>query len=724
MNNKTYKSFIFKLSLLAIIFMLLIGCAQQSINERPPIAINGVIDLSNWDLDEYVRVNLEGTWEFYWEQLIEPSVFSETRSTESLPSQRHGLLNNKNYINVPSAWPQAGYATYRLIVVLEQQSKRQEYSPEKQELISQQITNHLALHIPKLSTAYTLWINNELIASNGIVGMESDATIPHTEPKFVTFDTNNDSLDIVIQASNFHHSTGGILKNISLGTEDFITTFSNWQIAFDLIVFGSLFVVGIYHLIFYFYRKKEASNLYFGVFSIIVGIRALLVGTAFIFQLFPNFNWELALTIEYLTFYLGTPIFILYLRSILPQEISLKVIQLSIVISIFFSALVVLTPVRIYSQFNIYYQIIAIFLILYLLYALILACTRRRDGAIAIGLAVLFFVSTIINDILYENSLIFQSKSIIAASLSSWGFLVFVLSQSIILSRKFTKAFTRIEEMTENLKQLNESLEDKVNERTLALETSNKKLEQAYTDISNMEQSRSELLTNISHDLKSPMASVLGYANAILDGTIDTPEQQKRYLQRIKERIQGLNHLTEDLFDLTQLEARKLKLQVSTVSVEHLLQFVYKKYLQDVKSAQIQFIFEKNDSPCILKTLSIEVDIERIDRAFANIIYNAIKFTPAEGTISLDYDCLPADNPSEIIFKITDNGVGITADDLPQVFNRFFTGSKSRTNSGSGLGLSITKEIIEYHNGRIWVTSTPSIETTFYISLPLLQTYE
>ncbi|MBC2724413.1 MAG: histidine kinase, partial [Desulfosporosinus sp.] len=209
----------------------------------------------------------------------------------------------------------------------------------------------------------------------------------------------------------------------------------------------------------------------------------------------------------------------------------------------------------------------------------------------------------------------------------------------------------------------------------------------------------------------------LGYINAILDGIVKDPEQLERYLHRIRERITGLNNLTQELFDLIQLESSKVKLEVHVISVEKLIQKIYDKYLLDVQRAGINFILlPANKSAYSSDSSTVEVDIDRIDRAIANIIYNAIKHTPNEGTITLDYFL----SNMEIVITITDNGSGIATADLPHVFNRFFTGSKSRTSgSGSGLGLSIAKEIVEYHNGRVWVTSKPEEGTRFYLSLPL-----
>ncbi|MFZ5944805.1 MAG: sensor histidine kinase [Bacillota bacterium] len=684
-----------------LIFLMLIiistGCTQQTEKNKLPEAANGKLDLSFWDLEEDGIIYLKGNWEFYWEKLISPKEFVV------LKENLEGV-----YINVPDAWndynpdiKREGFATYRLVITN----------------INHEVP--LGLDIPRISSSYKLWVNGNLLTDNGEIGITAEKSIPQSQPKTVFFNPEQDEIELILQISNFHHRNGGILENIKLGTEKQIKLAENWFLAFDLFVFGSLFVMGIYHLLFYFFRRKEISNLFFGAFCTIIGIRTLFVGRIFIFNLFPNIGWEAALKVEYLTFYLGTPLFILYLKSLLPREITNNVVGISIFISTVFSAIVLFNPVKYYAKYNILFQFYVIITILYLLYALFLACLRKRNGAIAISLAVVFFVSTIINDILYESSLIYLNKSLASISISSWGFLVFVFSQSMILSRKFTRAFSRIEEMTVNLQQLNEHLEDKVSARTIALEYSKKELEKAYEDLSAMEKSRTELLTNISHDLRSPMTSILGYANAINDGIVEDPEQIKKYLMRIKEKINGLNHLSQELFDLTQLESKNIKLEVKTISVGQLIQMVYKKYLLDVSKADINFKLSSDISS--LSSHLVKVDMGRIDRAFANIIYNAINFTPKGGTISLDFNLNDLNNPTEIIIKFSDNGSGISENDLPHVFNRFFTGSKSRTSKkgGSGLGLAITKEIVEYHNGRVWVTSKPGYETTFYVALPL-----
>ena len=267
------------------------------------------------------------------------------------------------------------------------------------------------------------------------------------------------------------------------------------------------------------------------------------------------------------------------------------------------------------------------------------------------------------------------------------------------------------------LKESNEILENKVRERTSALEQSNKRLEDTNNDLSKLQKSRLDLLSNISHDLKTPMTSIQGYVDAILDGIVTEPQKQEQYLRRIQVKIGGLIKLTQELFELTQLESRNITLNLQNIPVDSILRQIYDKYNLDIESAGIKI---NTDIPALAVFPCVMVDIDRIERVFSNLIFNAIKFKGAENsTIVIGFDV----SANEVTFKVKDNGIGIAEQDIYHIFDRFYMGSKARTSSsdGHGLGLAIAKEIVEYHGGRIWVESKLGQGSTFYIALPIVK---
>ncbi|MGE8207506.1 AAA family ATPase [Heyndrickxia sp. NPDC080065] len=260
------------------------------------------------------------------------------------------------------------------------------------------------------------------------------------------------------------------------------------------------------------------------------------------------------------------------------------------------------------------------------------------------------------------------------------------------------------------------NLENKVVERTIELETANQELGKAYQDITLSEQMRRSLLSNISHDLRTPITSIRGYIEAILDGIAETPEETKEYLQRTREKTIALNRLINDLFDLSQLEARQSSFEFDYIPIHGLVQHLYKQNELEVKNAGLVFelIFSNND---YAESPLVKVDIGRIEQAVSNIILNAIKHTKA-GSIKL-YLTIDSERNYTTI-TIQDSGSGIQEEDLPYIFNRYYTkpggGNKKK---GNGLGLSICKEIIAFHNGQLTVKSEIGKGTSFSIILPI-----
>lgn len=235
--------------------------------------------------------------------------------------------------------------------------------------------------------------------------------------------------------------------------------------------------------------------------------------------------------------------------------------------------------------------------------------------------------------------------------------------------------------------------------------------------------SRQLFLTYISHELRTPITSILGYVTALLDGTISQSESKEHFLQLIHSKSMLLHRLIEDLFQLTQLESKQFAFNFSQISIIELLNEISKKYEWDVRRAGINlhlFIDSIDD----IASIDVIVDIERIDQVMSNLIFNALKNTPSGGKITI---CCEKHNVNQnsILIKVKDTGKGISEEELPFVFDRFYKGKKSDNSSsnGMGLGLAISKEIILSHKGEIWVESAVNQGSAFCFTLPVYEEY-
>lgn len=230
--------------------------------------------------------------------------------------------------------------------------------------------------------------------------------------------------------------------------------------------------------------------------------------------------------------------------------------------------------------------------------------------------------------------------------------------------------------------------------------------------------SRQLLFSYISHELRTPITSIVGYISAIRDGTFNTQERINNAVDLIFSKAVTLQRLVNDLFQLSQMETKQFSFNFMLVSASKLFYQIITKYDLDIKNAGLNCITNVNKVQS--GKHEIIADQERIEQAFSNIIFNAIKYTSKNGSITIL--CKFNISRKLVVFSIRDTGIGIPEKDLKKVFDRFYQVNLNKPvgeTKGSGLGLTIAKEIIEAHGGKISVKSTVGVGSTFDISLPL-----
>lgn len=229
--------------------------------------------------------------------------------------------------------------------------------------------------------------------------------------------------------------------------------------------------------------------------------------------------------------------------------------------------------------------------------------------------------------------------------------------------------------------------------------------------LQHIDASRRELVANVSHDLRTPLASLQGYLEtlALKEATL-TPSERRAFLDTAIKHAQRLNSLIAELFELATLDAHVSPLRFEAFSMAELLQDVAQKFCLEAERKGIRLTTNvPPDAPFVT------ADIGLIERVLENLIENAVKYTGAGGAIEL---ALAAEGGS-IVTRIEDSGCGIAAADLPHIFERFFRGDKHRTiTEGAGLGLAIAKRILQLHQSDIAVESEPNAGTAFAFALP------
>ncbi|MCK4339033.1 MAG: response regulator [Candidatus Cloacimonetes bacterium] len=267
----------------------------------------------------------------------------------------------------------------------------------------------------------------------------------------------------------------------------------------------------------------------------------------------------------------------------------------------------------------------------------------------------------------------------------------------------------------ENLRKAHDELEIRVKERTTELRATNEQLQQEITERKRTEialaeakvaaesanKAKSDFLASMSHELRTPLNAIIGFSEVLGDQIIgEINEKQKKFINNVLTSARHLLSLINDILDLSKVEAGKLELYLSNISIKNLLEnsliMIKEKALKHSITLDI-------DIPIEISELEITADERKIKQIMFNLLSNAVKFTPDGGAINVNVNC----KESEIIISVADTGIGIKPEDQKSIFREFeqLDSSYSKTHEGTGLGLTLTKRLVELHGGHIWVES-------------------
>lgn len=230
-------------------------------------------------------------------------------------------------------------------------------------------------------------------------------------------------------------------------------------------------------------------------------------------------------------------------------------------------------------------------------------------------------------------------------------------------------------------------------------------------ELGQIEQMRQEFISNVSHEIQSPLTSISGFARALQNNNL-SHEERLHYLTIIETESRRLSKISDNLLKLTYLESSQHPFDSETYRLDKQLQHL-------VLSCEPQWMEKQIEMELSLTETNITADKELLDQVWMNLLNNAIKFTPNQGTVSLNI----SQQNKEIFITISDSGIGIMEEDQLHIFERFYKADKARSrhSSGSGLGLSIVKKIIDMHGGTVSVKSKPQEGTSFIVTLPIHQ---
>lgn len=601
------------------------------------------------------HIGLNGEWDFYWKKLL---TYPELKRN-SVPDLR---------VKAPAAWnnyrirgkrlPGFGYATYRLHV----------FNIPK--------GTPLALRVPTLSAAYKLYINNQLVAANGKVATSKKKFTPQYLPEIVEFTPDGDNFEIIIQVANFVSARGGMWYRLVMGTPEEIRNSYRNTANLDLLLIGALMVMAFYYLGIFLLRPEDKSSFYFALICLIFVSRTAVFGDYFLYRLNPAIGYQAINGITWTMLVWFPIIAVLFVDQLFPKETSKKVRQAILVYGLLMAVMFLLFPISFYTHFVLLVQFIEITTYLYAILCLVKAFLNRQKGALLMLIGSLGIIICASRVMVYQQNII----------LSNYGYLVqdglfaLLLLQSFILARRFSTAYHDVQALSEKLLKL-----DKI---------------------------KDEFLANTSHELRTPLNGILGIAEATLRGSEgELTGGQKQNLSMVIASGRRLANLVNDILDYSKLKYGDMRLNIQPVRVDGLIRTVVNVFQQLSKSKKYQVILElPGELPPVL------ADEHRVLQILYNLVGNASKFT-THGYIKVSTKV----TGTMLEICVSDTGEGIPGDKLEDIFKSYeqLDTSLTRKNSGTGLGLFITKQLVEIQGGRIRVESVLEKGSAFYFTLPM-----
>jgi signal transduction histidine kinase len=668
---------------LIICLLLAIGPFAQA-QDVQPSAVEGVIDLRKLNQEELKSVALDGEWEFYWQQFVDP------KSKEN--------FELSTYAELPSSWNDIeidgsplgpdGYATYRLTILLDES------------------VGLMALQMNVISTSYRLFINGDELLTVGIPATNKQETYPEYGPATVFFNPETVN-EVIIQVANFDHRLGGVRDTVYLGDPYVLAKSKETALLTALFLGGCFFMMGLYHLVLYVINRDNAP-LYFSLFCFILTIRVMVTGEIPI-TAFYSPDWYLLVKVEYLTFYLSGMAFLKFFSSMF-QKFSIKFIENFCYLAVgTMSVLVVFTQPVFFTQLLVAMQVLIVLLMVYTFYILYKEYKNGNNEAVVFFLGYIFFMATIVNDILFVDEFIETGH------LFFLGLFIFLGSQAALLSRRYSMAFTTNLSLLGQLNQANQGLETKVLQRTEVLNLQNETLEERNVKISSQNQELLKLnaeldrfVYSVSHDLKAPIASMLGLLH--LSENEQDLDQLKQYMELMERSLKKQSAFISDILDYSK--NARLELNTEPVDFKQLVQRVFEQheFVDNWSSIEKKIIVNQEGD--------FISDVQRLAIVLNNLISNALKYS----SIATDHPRVEVRidaNSEQADIYIIDNGSGIDLEHQDRVFEMFYRADDKM--HGSGLGLYIVKETVDRLGGTIGLKSKKREGTTIKVTIPSIQ---
>lgn len=404
-------------------------------------------NLMEWNVYEQGKVTLDENWLFVKNRLLSYEDAKDKSQTLHSPStmqywSKHGGMGGK------------GAATYYKEIILQEDVQGKT----------------LGLYVPDILTAYRLWINGDLVHEQGQVSLKAEQSEPMVAPAAIQIVPEEPVVEVMMHIANHHQAEGGPMDYLQIGLYEDITYEMQARSAIEIILFGAFMLSAGHHFVLYLLRRKERENLYFSLYCVILSVRVLLTGEMMAYQLFPDFDWIVGMNLEYLTFYAGAGVLLLYLNELFKHQANPLITYVLTGITGLFSLFVIVTPVQVFTESLLYFQLFTSILFIYAFSMIVKAIRNGVEGAVLTVILFAIFSLTVINDMLYHQH-VFDT-----VPLAPFGMLFMIFGQTTILTMRTIKTYQQVEQLSEKQKEWQRHLEQEVENRTTELEQTMKHL--------------------------------------------------------------------------------------------------------------------------------------------------------------------------------------------------------------------------------------------------------
>ncbi len=616
-----------------------------------PSAVNGVLDLRDWDLKGNATINLNGQWEFYPNQFIK----QDNPSGNYTPNQ---------YIKVPGKWgaylseesnSQLGYGSYRLRV-----------------LVTPQIEQSFGLRMTWITNSYELFVNDRLIVQTGQPANHAEQYTPRSTSTTVSFTSDEDELDIVIHVANYTNlKMGGIVRSIQFGDGSAIQSNKWFSNNTQLMVCFLLVIHAIYACILYMIGTRQKVMITFALLLMSTVLLILTDDDRLLSVWFPiNFTWMYKL--QQLSLISSGALLFKYIMQLLPEYSKIKTFQRLMFFYVIAAIMMLIAPYSFNQQAFFFYFLIILIPSL-IIPTLTLRSAMKGDRDVLFLLLGVTAITT--------NALWGFIKNTIWTELSFYplDFIIAFLALAAYWFKQYFRSSVQTQKLAEKLQKADKLKDD--------------------------------FLANTSHELRNPLHGIINIAQSVLDtGKNTLGDINTKNLEVLVSVGKRMSFLINDLLELNQLQESGIVLQTSPTRIQTLASGVFDMLRFMTEGKPIRLINHVPDN-----FPSVIADENRLIQIIFNLLHNAVKFTN-EGTITINASV--KNGVANIM--IIDTGIGMDEETLKRVFQRYEQGDSSMTaiGGGLGLGLSISKQLIELHGGEIQVISTPGQGSVTTFTMP------